>query len=372
MVLLALLSGCPSVEPSYVSRQDLDEAHARGDTAALCAGLKMEDPDTRGIAAEKLKDFGEETPCLCERLQYDGRWDKDILGGLKGAEDAKKVGCAGTLLDDPKQPDRPQLVGALLPIPAVRPRLVQAAASEADPATRAAAIAVYRGTKDAAEVQVVAKALAEDKDATARAAYATALLGQPGAADALRAAITGDADPGVRAAALGSWQSVKADDYDAVVCTALEKDAAPHVRAAAAGLLRATRDPEQLACLRAHLLVEEPDAGVRAAMLTSLKASPAKEASDALCDAIPFWVKTYVKDAAPEENVDILRAQNDRDFERSYDCAQAAVRQSSGYTCRGRAHVGAFFVDLGGRASVPNCDGGAPRKGGASNEVSFE
>lgn len=371
LVLLAALSACMQVEPTYVSRADLDDAHGRGDVAALCAGLRMKDEDTRTAAAEKLKDWNGDASCLCERLVYEERWDAPVLRGLKGAKDAEKVGCAGALLDDPAQPDRAALVASLLPIPAVRPRLVQAAASDADPAVRAAALAAYRSTKDPAEVALLTKGLGEEKDAAVRAAYAGALFGQKDAAQALRDAIAKDPEAAVRAAALTSWQSIKPDDYTAVVCKALAEDAAPEVRAAAATTLRATRDPAQLACLRDRMLAEEPDATVRAALLDALRASPAKEAADTLCDAIPFWVRTYVRDGRPDESVSILRAQNDRDFERSYDCAQAAVRQSSGYTCHGRAYVGAFFKDLGGRASVPNCDGGAPRRA-ASNEVSFE
>ena len=95
--------------------------------------------------------------------------------------------------------------------------------------------------------------------------------------------------------------------------------------------------------------------------------TPCPVGSDVLCDVIPAWVKTYVKDAPPSEGDDILRAQNNRDFERSYACAQAAARQAGSYTCAGKAYVGAFYREVGGKSGVPSCGGGSR----ASNEIVF-
>ncbi len=368
--MLFLLLACVDSEPNFVSVRDLDKAHASGDTSALCAGLRMKDGATREAAATKLKDYAFDSSCLCERIQYEGRWDAPILSGLAKATDAEKVGCVGTLLDDPAQPERTALVTALLKIPVARAHLVKAAGVDPDPTVRAAALTVFRNTKDPAELAQVQGWLATDPDATVRAAAAGALLGQPGAEAALRDAATKDTEPAVRAAALTTYPSLKPADLDTVSCKALLEDTSPEVRIAALGTMRATRDAEQLACLRQRATVEEASPEVRAALLKTLAGSAAPEAAAVLCDIIPSWVKTYVKDAAPGEGDDILRAQNDRDFERSYDCVGAAVKQGGGYTCAGRAYVGAFFRDLGGKASVPTCGaGGAPRA--ASNEIVF-
>jgi len=368
--VLFLLLACVDSEPAFVSGRDLEKAHATGDTGALCAGLRMKDASTRESAAQKLKDYAFDSSCLCDRLQFDNRWDPSILSGLAKATDAEKVGCVGTLLDDPAQPERPALVSALLKIPAARPRLITAAGTDADPAVRAAALSVFRNTKDAAEVTQVEKWLAESSDVPVRAAAAQALFGQPTASGAMKAAITKDADPAVRAAALTTYPSLEAADLDETACAALLDDAAPEVRLAALGTMRATRDPEQLACLKKRALTPEDAPEVRAAVLKTLASSAAPEAAATLCAIIPEWVEAYVKDGPPGEGDDILRAQNDRDFERSYDCVGAAVKQGGGYTCAGRAYVGAFFRDLGGKASVPTCGaGGAPRA--ASNEVVF-
>jgi HEAT repeat protein len=365
--LLLFLLACVDPEPQFVSVRDLDKALASADTPALCAGLKMAEGDTRHAAAEKLKDYGLDASCLCERLQYDGRWDPSILGGLSGAKDEAKVGCVGTLLDDPAQPDRAALVTALLKIPAARPRLLQAAASEADPAVRAAALAVYRGTKDPAEVKTLEEILATNTDTSLRIAAAGALLGQDSAEPALRQAVVKDSAPLVRGAALASWQSVHPAVYAQVACTVLMEDTAWEVRMAALATFRGTRDPAQIQCLKDRALKEEPSPEVRAALLATLTSSPAKGAADVLCDVIPAWVKTYVKDAPPAEGDDILKAQNNRDFERSYDCAQAAARQAGSYTCAGKAYVGAFYREVGGKSGVPSCGGGSR----ASNEIVF-
>ncbi len=54
---------------------------------------------------------------------------------------------------------------------------------------------------------------------------------------------------------------------------------------------------------------------------------------------------------------DIIRAQNTRDFEKSFECVQRAVRSSSGYSCYARAYTGHWLRELGGTAHVPRCPG---------------
>ncbi|MFN7146711.1 MAG: HEAT repeat domain-containing protein, partial [Myxococcota bacterium] len=210
--------------------------------------------------------------------------------------------------------------------------------------------------------------LTSDPNPTVRAAAAAALFGQESAAAALSTAATGDAEASVRAAAIGTLTSIKPADFDAVVCGALLDDAAPEVRVAALGAMRATRDPEQLACLTARMAREETSPEVRAALLKTLQSTSAPEASKALCDGIPAWVRMYVKDTAPSEGDDILKAQNNRDFENSYACAAAAAKQAGGYTCAGKEYVGAFFRDVGGKGG-PSCRAGGKKS--ASNEVEF-
>ena len=73
---------------------------------------------------------------------------------------------------------------------------------------------------------------------------------------------------------------------------------------------------------------------VRASTLNALYRSPSDEAALVLCNAIgPFlrmYVKTGIADTLPAVN--IIEQQNNRDFERSYECVQKALRQG-GYSC---------------------------------------
>jgi hypothetical protein len=164
---------------------------------------------------------------------------------------------------------------------------------------------------------------------------------------------------------------VHGEGLDAALCGALSEDADPGVCAAAASLMKGTRDPEQLACLGARLAVET-DPQADAAVLDALESSGAPEAADALCKGIAPWVKAHVTDQVPEDAAGILRAQNDRDPDHSYDCAATAMKQAGGFTCHGREYVATFYKDVGGKVGVPDCDGKRKSSGGASNEVSFE
>jgi hypothetical protein len=111
--------------------------------------------------------------------------------------------------------------------------------------------------------------------------------------------------------------------------------------------------------LRERAFTVEEDSGVREKLLDVLGSSPSKDAANVLCEAIPFWAKNYLKTGMPDKvpGTDIIRAQNTRDFERSFECVQKAVRSSSGYSCYARAYTGFWLRELGGTASVPRCPG---------------
>ena len=85
--------------------------------------------------------------------------------------------------------------------------------------------------------------------------------------------------------------------------------------------------------------------------------SPHDDSAQILCDAIPFWLKSYVVEDLPEKipGTDIIKVQNDRDWERSYECVQKAYRARGGYSCYAKMYVGYWFNELGGTGSVPAC-----------------
>lgn len=375
-MLLALLLACEPPTPSFVDRTMIEEAYRRGDNYIICAGLKMEDDSTRGIAAETLATLSSPEACLCEGLTRDGRWDLPIVRGLqKGTEDTH-VGCAGTLLDDPKQPERAELVKLLaqIKVPAVEARLMTAAKSDPDPSVRGAAMAVLRPAKNPDALALVTAALA-DSEASVRAGAARALLGVDAAAPQLQAAAA-DPDPSVRSAVLTSLRGMPGVPFADYACPALRTDPDPTVRATAATAMKGSKDEGLLTCLRAHMLEQEDDAFVRGAMLAALRGTSGPGSASILCDAIPFWVKTYIGEDKPEREgpSDIIFAQNDRDFERSYECVQRALK--GGYrTCEQKFYVNDWFHELGGKNAAPRpCRApGATGGGGqaASNEIEF-
>ena len=104
------------------------------------------------------------------------------------------------------------------------------------------------------------------------------------------------------------------------------------------------------------MLTEEESAEVRLAMIEVVKGSPSDESGKILCDSIPFWLKTYLKQGLPENvpGTDIIRAQNDRDWDNSYACVKKALG-GSGYSCYARQYSAYWMNELGGKVSVPKC-----------------
>lgn len=371
--MLLFLLACFSTGPTFATKADVDKALGRGDFATACAGLTQKDGETRRYTAEKLKDLDQSAAnCTCDHLTFEGKWDAEVLTGLQGTTKDERAGCAGTLLDDTAQQDRTGLVTKLLSIkaPQVRARLAQAATSDADPAVKAAAVPVFSHTKDAGELKILTDGLSNPDPAWAAAA-ATVLSGRSEAADALRTAASSHPDSSVRIAALTSYAAVRAEDFPSVVCKAMMEDSAGDVRAAAIRIVKPSRNADVMACLRKRALTEEADPVVRLALLDTLKVAPDPAAADILCDAMPFWVKTYVKDAAVEahSDLDIAYYQNERFYDDTYRCLEAAVK-AGGYSCWGRAYLGASFREAGGKVSYPDCSGKGGRKA-ASNEISF-
>jgi HEAT repeat protein len=378
-MLLALLLACDPPVPSFVDRKMIEDAYRRGDNYIICAGLYMEEDSTRGIAAETLATLDSPEPCLCSGMVRAGKWDLPVVRGLQKGTDDAHVGCAATLLDDPKLADRAELVNLLakVKVPAVEARLMEAARSDADPAVRGAAMAVVRPAKNPEALALVTSALA-DPEASVRAGAARALVGVDAAAAQLQAAAA-DPDPGVRAAVLTSLRGMPGVAFADYACSALRKDPDPTVRAAAAAVMKGSKDEALMTCLREHMLTQEDDALVRTAMLGTLRGTSGPAAASILCDAIPFWVHTYIGEDHPEREgpADIIFAQNDRDFNNSYDCVQKALKAGGYRTCEQKFYVNDWFHELGGKNAAPRpCRplGGASGGGGggtASNEIAF-
>ena len=324
--MVFFLLGCVAQPPNFIDQAGIDHAIATADMVSICAGMAMKDAGTRGYAAEKIATWSPPQDCACEHLERDGGWDAPVIRGLKNATADETAGCVAALLDKPTLPDRAGLVTAIasMKVPKVQVRLVEAAKSDADAGVRASAMVALRPDKDVASRELVIAALS-DADARVRAGAATALIGIKDAGPQLAAA-TKDSDPSVRAASLASLKTVEGFAFADVACPILAADPDETVRASAAAAMTGTRDEALLACLKSHMAEREDSSMVRVGMLTALRKSSTQTASDILCDAIPFWTRTYVGDGPVERDsdVDIVGAQNARDFERSYDCVDKA------------------------------------------------
>ncbi|RME25466.1 MAG: hypothetical protein D6798_08890 [Deltaproteobacteria bacterium] len=365
------LTGC-EITPSHVSSADIDDALARRHYKTMCVGLEMRDDDVRRHAADRLESIADNDPpdpkgleigrdCVCEHLVDDrGELDLAIAEGLKGSQRDDMVGCLAEVAERPDLPNKAEAVRALANTAAKvgrdgLARIAQDTATASE--IRVAATQAIAGNADYRDVLL--KLATQDSDPAVRAAAALGIAKFEGddVIAALRKLATEDPEGSVRGAALAALKKARAEGIDELLCTAMMEDESPEVRSRAILAFKGTKRPEAIRCLRTRAFTEEPDASVRGALLTVLKSSPSQDAADVLCDAIPAWVRWYGKDDMPDvvPNADIAKAQNDRDWERSYQCLQRAYSQRGSYSCYGKRYVGWWFKQVGGNGFVNKC-----------------
>lgn len=365
-VLLAL-TGCDVVPRHVEDVAEVDAFLSRGAYASACVALEnRDDPGLRTYTAQQLVVHElESVPrrCLCAAL-YDAEKHTADLAVALGVENSRRddlARCLAPAVRDPAVEDRGKVAEALGRIGAREGfvALQTGLASDADPVVRAASASALRTSPGAKAALITA--LEKDVDPRVRAAAARALTGrEDGAvADAIGRALKTETVSEVRAAALGALMSSKAPGAQTTVCRILMDDPDPVMRLGAVQAFHGSREKGAIACLSRRLTTEEENPAVREAVMAALGASPADAAADALCELIHPVMKLYVTDTIAEETagVDIVKAQNDRDWERSYDCVQKAI-QKGGLSCYARNHLGRWFADLGGKgASRPLCPG---------------
>jgi hypothetical protein len=378
LLSLLLLLGC-ELTPPNVENSDIDDALVYGRWKTVCKGLEMTDDHVRTYATEKLEesDYEGAADCVCARAidARTGRFDVYILNGLRDSTRDDMVGCFLPALDAPETGEElTALVVALAETdaPSARAKLKAFAADAGRPSEgRVRAVAYFTGTTDDEILHMLMMLLQADSDPAVRAAAADALSGQKDAdiVGALVEAAKSDDAGGVRARALVALKKSKVPEYDEMVCRAMMEDESAEVREQAVLNYRGTKRKEAIACVAERAMKKEESGEVRAAILKVLGSSPTDEAAKALCDAIPFWVQTYVDKVHPDKQPenDVITAQNNRDWENSYECVGRAYAQSHLYTCKGQQYVGAWWRELGNKSAfVPKCD-----EGGAA-EITME
>jgi hypothetical protein len=237
--------------------------------------------------------------------------------------------------------------------------LVDLMQNDSDDELRALAAASLRSSKAATEA--LADVLEGDGVADVRAAAAGALDGHKGdrVEEVLDAAARGDADGSVRARALAVLAKGKRSaKVDALLCAAMLEDEDPSVREAAVHSYQGTKRKKAIDCVAKVLIDGDDSATVRQTAMDALKASPSEHVGKILCDAVHPVVSKYVETTlpTPTNGTDIMKAQNDRDFEESYDCVQRAMGKG-GYTCEGRYYLTNWYNNLGGNKALPPCPG---------------
>ena len=356
------LAGC-EVVPNYVENGDIDDAMAREHYKTVCKGLEMKDAKTRTYATGKLKEITDPIAqqCLCANIGAgkDG-WDAAIAEGLTGTDRDELASCFADLVVTGSIQKREEAVVALTRIPADAARQAMGAIATDAAATPDVRIRALKGIAgDDRFTEQLLGLLAADAAAPVRAAAATGLSGIPDDAviTALVKAYESDEDGAVRGEALISLKKSGHPKADEMVCKAMMDDPSPDVRTRAIGAFRGTKRVEAVACLRTRALKFEENGAVREQLLKVLKSSPKQEAADVLCDAIPFFMRSYVKEALPDRipGTDIVKYQNDRDWERSYECLQKAYNARGGYACPAQMYVGHWFREVGGNSYVPKC-----------------
>jgi len=362
-LLLLVLSAC-DMTPNYVSTKNIDGAATSGEWNVVCKGLEMKEDRTREYATERLVRSGAPLAkdCICAHIQGKGGWDKHIANGLQRSRSDAIVGCFAELVAKPDLPDRMEAIAALsmTNAPVATKTLTAIATNTGEEAQLRARAIMSIGGLDASK-DILLELLTTDTDPAVRAAAASGLSGMQARPvfKALVQAATEDQEGDVRAAALTAAKKSGASSANTMICEAMMNDSSPAVREAAVGAFQGTGRDSAIACLRKRAFTIEENPAVRDRLLEVLKSSPNDNAALILCDAIPFWMRSYVKDEIPDKlpGTEIVKAQNDRDHKRSYKCLERAYKKSSGYSCYARMHVGLWFRTFGGKTRVPKCPG---------------
>jgi Tfp pilus assembly major pilin PilA len=363
---LITLSACDA-PPGYISKStEVDSYVGRGKFVSACVGVQMEDDDAiREYTATRLAKEPESeiaTTCVCDAIyeaEYD-YWDPAVVRGLKDTDRADLTLCLAPAIVNTEVDDRVHLVHgfAMMHRETAMPVLADAIPSEKDVEVKAAMVTALRASSG--HEKMLMALLQNDGSGEVRAAAATALkhIKTETVTSAMVSAATEDESGAVRAVALDAVVRLRTAETDSMVCNAMLNDKDEVVRLAAVEAYQGTSRKVALDCLRKRATTMETSGTVREAILATLGASPSDKAADILCDIVGPWSRMYIRGQIFNQitGSDVVKAQNDRDYERSFACVQKALR-SGGYSCYARNYLGHWMKELGGSAATPWCPG---------------
>jgi hypothetical protein len=371
----ALVLGACDMTPDFVSIEDVGGAMQLGRYSVVCKGLEMEDEETRAYAAGRLNglELPEAQACVCKHgidLEA-GTFDAAILNGLGTTNRDDMLSCFLKGLDVPHMEKKLDLVVALARTnaPSARTRLQDLVFdSKAEGELRARAAGSLSGQGDGDYQAKLLGVLKEEGENLGEVKSAVAMIlktnDSPEVSVALLSVSTGEENPpALRSSALESLYRIDFAAHQELLCTAALSDPDPEVRLTAVKQFHGPRKNKkgtgELACLKKKITTEEKDGNVRQAVLDAIKASPRDEVGKVLCNATPWWVRTYVKDKHPDRMVgaNIIAAQNERDWENTEACLRKAYN-AGGYTCHGTQYIAAWASDyIYFNPRVPECPG---------------
>lgn len=368
--LIAALFACtvPERDPNLVTEDNIRDALAKRDVDTLCLGLRSSDLAVQQFATEQLRVFDPKDTAECLKVGLvaeDKSFREGVLIGLKGEKRNALGRVVAEMIKEPSYTGREMAILKLgeVTAPSVNAAILSVAQNKSDtPSVRAAAIRAIGGYADNFDD---ISALFEESNPEIKAAVIE-MLGlhteEKSARSLIKEGLTHE-DETVRAAAMTAYRAHAGDRAEETLCAAMMEDASPKVREAAVRGFRKTKSVSAVRCLRQRAMELEENREVRVAILDSLKMAQGvaeKPAFAAMCDAIPFWLRSYVTDKLPEEDpeTDIVKMQNDYDHENSEKCFEKAYAQKKNYSCHAHKYIAWFYKQMISNENlyVPECD----------------
>ena len=364
------MTACEQLPATIDEAATVDQYLVQGRYEAACVGLDSRDPEIAEYAAQRLADYGHvkaANECLCTAL-YNPQTHKvnyDVAGGVDGTRRDDLAECLSGALDDTVIPEseRGPIVTKIAGIGAKASyeSLAKLLREDDDPSVRAGAAGGLRASKTMTDALL--DAVEQDADASVRAAAAAALDGHKGERweNVLAKAAVEDTEGAARAAALSTLVKRKRTGNDQLLCKAMMEDESATVRDAAVRSFHGSKRAVALDCLKARLMALEEDSTVRQSTMDAVKASPSDRAADILCEVVGPFARLHIVDKIQHEipGTDIVKAQNDRDWERSLECAKRAYNMG-GHSCFSKNYLAHWIRELGGTAHAPMCPGMEP------------